>query len=152
MKKIVSLLFAVSAIYLNTWAVGIREFSSSDSSTLLNIAIQNPLINGDAVYSARVMLNINPDDYNNSNRMSESDTEEEPVSKNTVYPNPNDGTMSLSYYIDADAELQVVDVVGKIICTYTLFAENSTIEINCQTLNNGIYFYQILSHGNLIES
>jgi len=104
MKKIVSLLFAVSAIYLNTWAVGIREFSSSDSSTLLNIAIQNPLINGDAVYSARVMLNINPDDYNNSNRMSESDTEEEPVSKNTVYPNPNDGTMSLSYYIDADAE------------------------------------------------
>ena len=123
----------------------------ADSTTLNTIAFMNPLDIGDAVYSARVMLNINPDDYNNGNRMPEPETEEI-GNENSVYPNPNNGIMSLNYSIDSDAELQILDVVGKVICTYTLFAENNAIEINCQELNNGIYFYQILARGNLIES
>lgn len=60
--------------------------------------------------------------------------------------------MSLNYSVDENAELQIVDVVGKVICTYTLETENNVIEINCNELNNGIYFYQVLARGNLIES
>lgn len=53
----------VYAIYAATWMLGIEEFSSADSATLLNIALQNPTAGGTAVYNARVMLDLEIDYY-----------------------------------------------------------------------------------------
>ena len=124
----------------------------ADSTTLNTIAFMNPLDGGDAVYSARVLLQLQIDDETGTPfRMmnEESDLEDETI---VVYPNPNDGNMTIEYEIEGDAEMQITDVMGKVICTYTLFATNNIIEINCNDLSNGVYFYSIIANGNIIKS
>src|SRR3990172_9798976 len=48
----------VNRIYLLTWANGIEAFNPADSASLLNIAYQDAVTGGDAVYSARTMLRL----------------------------------------------------------------------------------------------
>ena len=51
----------VGNIYLNTWAQNNYELTKEQSGVLYDIAYLDPNANGDAVYTARVMLNIDPD-------------------------------------------------------------------------------------------
>ena len=52
----------VYEIYLETFARDIFEFTSEQFETLYNIAVQNPAKGGIAVYSARVLLDLEVDD------------------------------------------------------------------------------------------
>lgn len=56
----------VYGIYSATWMIGVLEYAAVDSATLLNIALQDPVEGGTAVYSARVMLDL-PIDYYGAN-------------------------------------------------------------------------------------
>ena len=147
----------VNSIYLNTWASGIYSLTSQDSATLLNIALQNPLTNGDAVYSARVMLRI--DAFNNMNNREGNFANDEKSldienSLVRIYPNPNNGNMTVEYTLDSDstAVLQVFDITGKKFAEYQLMSGQTAISISEAALKNGVYFYQLLINGELIST
>lgn len=148
----------VNQIYLNSWAIGNSAFSSADSVTLYNIAIQEPLASGDAVYSARVMLGIDPSSFNNG-RMNQdipaeiiSDGE---ITFSKIYPNPNNGKMQLDYELnDAQrGEVVIFDLMGNQISNYTIGENKSgSLQISEAALKNGVYFYEISVNGQIKES
>ncbi|MBL0330075.1 MAG: T9SS type A sorting domain-containing protein [Bacteroidetes bacterium] len=146
----------VNAIYLQTFASGSYELESADESTLLAIANLDPLIDGDAVYSARAMLRIDPTD--NSTVRSMETEEEETIQENTlaskVYPNPNNGVMQMDYTIDEESTgtLIIYDLTGRKLNAYTLTSGTNTLQIDESKLESGIYFYQIIVNNEMIES
>ncbi len=61
----------VLEIYNETWSKDIFEFTQSQEQTLYDIATQNPITGGTAVYIARAMLDMDVDDFivENGNRI-----------------------------------------------------------------------------------
>ncbi|MBC7694886.1 MAG: T9SS type A sorting domain-containing protein [Burkholderiales bacterium] len=72
----------------------------------------------------------------------------------TLFPNPNNGNMTMIYDLgkDTKANMNLYDVTGKLINTYDLQNTNGAIEINEAQLHNGIYFYCILVNGIMINT
>jgi hypothetical protein len=125
---------------------------------LENLAYQNPLTAGPAVYKARIMLDINPDDdlEGNSGKTSEEDEQKGIDSTLStihslfkVYPNPNDGSMKLEYNLSQgqNAQLYIVDIMGRPINNYTLIDGNNVLVISEESLSNGVYFYKVIING-----
>ncbi|MEW6470397.1 MAG: T9SS type A sorting domain-containing protein [Bacteroidota bacterium] len=141
---------AVNAIYLATWAQGIRGFSSNDSAFLLTVANGDPIEWGDAVYSAQVMVGFYPIAPSPLREMGTENEDE--MHEGYIYPNPNDGNMMIKYSIEGDAELQITDITGKLMCSYKLLAEDSKIDISCDKLSNGIYLYKIINGNEIIKA
>ena len=144
----------VNIVYLQTWAAGISSFDSVQYTTLFNIANQTALDGGDAVYSARVMLGlfINEADAN-PNRIANYTTENE-TQESLVYPNPNDGNMYFDYSLmdDEQGELQIYDVMGKLIKIYELSAEENQLYINDAQLQNGVYLFKLVVNNQIVNS
>jgi Secretion system C-terminal sorting domain len=147
----------VNKIYLNTFAEGIFYFDSIQEAQLTALAYLDPGVDGDAVYSARAMLRIEPDVIetramqSDGNELSSSEPKE---SLFNLYPNPNDGTMHLSYKLNKQQVGLVViySILGEVINTYTLTQNEGIITINEPTLKSGLYFYQVLIDNHRIGS
>jgi hypothetical protein len=63
-----------------------------------------------------------------------------------LYPNPNNGAMTLDYDLGSysNATVRLFDITGKLITGYNLSETKGILQMNEQNLNNGIYFYSIL--------
>jgi hypothetical protein len=125
---------------------GILTFSSSDSSSLLNIALQDPLLGGDGVYSARVLLGIDPD---NSSGRTMLDNGNNTVSGNEsktgkIYPNPAADEATLDYILEEDQRgiLEIYSVVGQKLILYDL-KPHEQLKFNLTAIQTGIYFYSV---------
>ena len=69
-------------------------------------------------------------------------------------PNPNNGTMQFNYSLknNETAVLKLYDILGKEISEYKLLQGNTTLTINEEKLNSGIYFYKLILNQSLIKS
>jgi hypothetical protein len=133
--------------------------TTQDISILQNIAAQCEMEGGKGVILARnILMQLSKgiiafaNNCNSNGRMADN-TQPNKVTEEssfTLYPNPNDGNFTLNYTIALDAQLNITDVTGKIICSYSLLATNTTIEINCNELSNGVYLYSITNNNLLI--
>lgn len=151
----------VNEIYFRTWAKNLFEFTPTDSNTLTNIALQDPLVCGTAIYSARVMLNKDVNDYsvdnNQGNRlMNTVKTEAAPTpstSKGKWYPNPakNEVNYEIQLPDEQSGQLMVVDLTGKVQATERLNGGNNKINFDVKMLPNGIYFYRVMVNNTLQE-
>lgn len=148
----------VNAIYIQTWAVGTLGFSASDSAILFDIAMQDPLIGGDGVYGARVMIGIaDPLQVNGKLANDPSNAiSDEKLRIGKMYPNPNDGVMQFDYFLEdeQEAEMIIYDIFGKIMSSYPIVGNGTanTLKINGRDFQNGIYLYSLKVDGELIES
>ncbi len=75
--------------------------------------------------------------FNNENRISH------------IYPNPNDGNMQMDYFISSAAILTIYDITGRMVDTYKING-NGSLQISNNNLNEGIYFYEVISDGALL--
>jgi hypothetical protein len=145
---------AVNTVYLNTWANGRFIFTNDEYNTLYNIAVQNPVIAGNAVYSARVMLGIDGSNtVSSSNRMAENhpDNGTSPV-VGKLYPNPVTNIANIDYTINsAKAELKVFSITGKEIVSYELNTNDTHFTFSTGQFNAGIYIYQLVANGEIIS-
>ncbi len=126
-----------------------------DSTNLISIAYSDPFLNGEAVYMARVILDIDPTISGTTRNASIEDTSEELINLNkilgiSIYPNPaNDNLMIILDEIRTGKnELIIYDDLGKLILSRT--PEFSNI-IDLQNFNNGIYLLVIKNEGNQIN-
>ena len=68
-----------------------------------------------------------------------------------LYPNPNNGNMSIAYNLTENARLEITNVTGNIVAGYSMPVTSNTLQIKNNDLQNGIYFYRVLSNDKLIK-
>ncbi len=137
----------VNDVYLNSFAQD-KYFTESQRQTLQTIAMLTPYIGGDAVYSARVMLGINPNTYNLAYRIGNFADSNSVVTEDNIlktYPNPVKGMLTLEfvYPLEVSSVFTLFDVMGRVVMEVQLSADNNQFEINTSDLENGIYFYNL---------
>ena len=131
-----------------TNGVGVQyKFSPSEVNQLRSIAYQKPLLGGNAVYDARIMLWTEVQDTFSVAlfRAPIHKTELKKQSNFKLYPNPNTGTMTLDYNIEGTdlALFCIYDIAGRLIKQQTLNSQNNTMLIDAQELKGGVYYYLI---------
>jgi hypothetical protein len=106
----------VNNIYLNTLAQGVM-FDDIQRDALLAIAMLTPYLGGDAVYSARVMLGIDPRDYNLFHRYAKPESSSKDIiNKLKVYPNPASDIITIEILDgieNGNCMVEIFDVMGK---------------------------------------
>jgi hypothetical protein len=141
----------VNTIYLKTWAQGIPNFTPADSALLYMVATENVNNCGTAVYDARVMLDLDLDDFG-------PDGVHRPVwlndgndAKGKMYPNPTSGDALYERELKEHENgfIEIMDLPG-----HVLLAKSLTIktEIPASSLTNGIYLYRVYVNGKLVDT
>jgi len=133
--------------------------SSSDSTELESFAWQNSLIGGDAVFTARVLLQLDIiDDENGSTRFALAEFETEEVQDIEtvfdIYPNPASSELFLysksNDNSNSHLKFTVTDLLGNIILQSIITKSITLIKID--GISNGIYFINLYKEDELNES
>ncbi|OQA51298.1 MAG: hypothetical protein BWY47_00141 [Bacteroidetes bacterium ADurb.Bin302] len=144
----------VNQIYLDTWAKGRFEFTTDERSVLEAIAYLEPLTGGGAVYSARVMLGINPPVNTGTTKMAQQ-TSLIQNAASTIYPNPAKDMAYLEYsLIEGEvAYIYFYNIMGVAIKSYMIDSSKNHFEFSTTDFKPGLYFYSIkLKNGKLLLS
>nr|MBK9651734.1 T9SS type A sorting domain-containing protein [Bacteroidota bacterium] len=144
-------------IYAVTWGIDIFDFTTEQFDALYNIASQNPITGGNAVYAARGMLHTFFDDD-----MMANGKLIHPVrlinltqyNKGKLYPNPANDFAYYSIRLKKDeiCTVQLIDLSGTILNTTSMKNENCLVPIQTTNLSQGIYCVRILINGMLFEN
>ncbi|MEI6822775.1 MAG: T9SS type A sorting domain-containing protein [Bacteroidota bacterium] len=144
----------VDNIYLNTWAQNNYELTKEQSGILYDIAYLDPNANGDAVYTARVMLNIDPDDVEVKSAIFIQHPKE--VTPNTVhvYPNPAKETITIAFdqAILNDGIVEIWSIVGNKLLSTSIPKATAQQRVDVSSLTSGIYFYVVKINGDKLSS
>ena len=153
---------SVNEIYINTWANNIFEFDPLQISALTEIANQKPIEGGDAVYSARVLLNLEiHDELTGSSKMEIRglDSGEDIIERTRsfygigkIYPNPLKDEATIDYQLE-DNQIGIVEiynVIGKRIAAYNLNASQNHLVINTAGVESGIYICKAVVNGKAV--
>ena len=136
----------VGNIYLNTWAIGNYTLTDDQISTLYDIAYLDPATNGDAVYTARVMLNINPNVVKvKSALLLQQPKQDSKPNAVHVYPNPTKDNITIAFdqAITNDGIIEIWSIMGNKLLATTIPKASIQQKVNVSTLLSGIYFYVI---------
>ncbi|MEI6821385.1 MAG: T9SS type A sorting domain-containing protein [Bacteroidota bacterium] len=143
----------VDNIYLDTWASGIYDFTDDQYNTLYAIATLTPYAGGNAVYTARVMLNLDPTDLNLE--YAKPPVHNQPIiTENTVkvYPNPAHKQFTIEFKdVINNALIEVYGSMGNLVLTDNMkgvYIKN----IDVSNLIDGFYFYKITINGTKFSS
>ncbi|HXB40696.1 MAG TPA: T9SS type A sorting domain-containing protein [Bacteroidia bacterium] len=69
-----------------------------------------------------------------------------------IFPNPNDGNMTIEYQINNNAILEIRDINEKLMSKYYLPVNYNKKQIENDALENGIYFYRIISDNKIFKT
>ena len=116
--------------------------------------MQSPFTGGDAVYSARVILGLDPSDLN-------LDYIKAPDSKNDIYtysdkvkiyPNPatNQINMAFENELQNEAIFELYDFKGKLILSKTIQTKTAFNTINLNMVKAGIYYYKLFTTNEIL--
>ncbi len=127
-------------IYLNTWAKNLFDLSTQDKDDLMAVALQTPYEGGEAVYTARLMLNIDPEDYYVPYR---SETPGETSNYNIIRITPNPAINHVSIEIP-DIEngycmLELYSETGMLIKQTRAIAVNGLMSLSLENIKPGFY-------------
>ncbi len=136
-------------IYLATWANDIFDFDTTFENALEEIAYQNPIYGGMAVYGARVMLNLDITDYYEEPELrlrSIKNTNQNlnPNYNGQIVPNPNTGSMKYIWNFSPQTKglFKIYDLVGNLVKTIVLNPNQKEVDINLSDFSEGIYLYK----------
>jgi hypothetical protein len=125
------------------------QYSQTDIDNLYSIAVQCPFEGGTSVWQARVLYCsiINSviefeDNCDSDVRMQPSHEGGGSTANFWVFPNPNDGNMTLVYHIPQDSKgmMVIYDVTGRTVKTYYLFNKSTSLKILEGDLKPGQYY------------
>jgi hypothetical protein len=80
--------------------------------------------------------------------------QEELVNNFYLFPNPNNGNMTLRYnpLTETDRGIVIIyDVIGRLIASYSLDNSATQLQINNDKLSNGTYTYKVVINGNEVK-
>ena len=120
------------------------------------MAYLDPNTNGDAVYTARVMLNINPviDDNNKSVLLPQQPQQGVKTNVVHVYPNPAKETITIAFDqpISGEGIIEIWSIIGGKLLSSTIPQTSLKQIVDVSSLTSGIYFYVIKVNGDKFSS
>jgi hypothetical protein len=130
-------------IYLTSWALGRFDLTQEEEDTLTEIALQLPYAGGRGVYTARIMLGIEPFDNNLTYRLAP-----EPMGwkKIVAYPNPASDIITFEFDKvppNENANIEIIAITGRILKTIAIQQLITEIPVETGNLPNGIYLVRI---------
>ena len=131
---------------MNTWAQNIYGLTDDQVRILTEIAYSDPFTSGDAVYTARVMLNVNPDDENYENKAMQQYPKKEVIPNSVhVYPNPAKEMVTITFDqpISSEGTVEIWSIMGNKLFSTTIPKSYIEQKVNVSNLTSGIYFYII---------
>ncbi len=145
----------INEIYLNGIVKDDPIFFFANSSNILAVAEQCPLAGGPAVHRARSLyMLIDPEmQYDDDLACLQSGWLLRIASKKIlpigVYPNPASSEVTITYNIEREQILQIVDGLGRISMSFLLNPKESRTTRNISTLSDGIYTLRISGKDNM---
>ncbi len=137
----------VLSIYLDTWCKGKFELEEEDYNSLFEIANQNPYEGGDGVYTARIMINYNPDDYEVAFRIKKDNDINLEKDAISLYPNPAQNNLNVEFENPEGDEIsgliKVFNISGKLVLEREFNTHSSFCLLNISNLANGAYIFNI---------
>jgi hypothetical protein len=134
----------VNEIYLETWAQEIG-IDSVQASMLESIALLTPYVGGNAVFTARVMLDLDPFNHGLPYRMAKDSTLI-PSLKVAFYPNPANGLLTMEF-LDAfpktDGQFEIFDLQGRKVLEKCVDNTRFRFHFDTSNLKDGIYLARI---------
>jgi Secretion system C-terminal sorting domain len=122
---------------------------------LMDIAVENTLLTGYAVFEACGMLGIHPVIERNIDLKTRSAEVDDRKSTVRVYPNPASNSTTVAYrFVDnIGGGIMLYSLEGKFLLKEVLPANENVVVINTSKFDNGIYFYSVYSKtGELVEN
>ena len=134
------------SIYLEYISDSMGVISNQDDYNFLyDLALMDPLIAGPSVYSARVLLQLDPNDAINASRKYNSDKIE--GENNTfdfiIMPNPSNENTQIVFSETIEFKISVFDIEGRLI--QNLSGNSNRCLISTLELETGFYLIQIES-------
>lgn len=105
----------------------------------------SPYLGGDAVYTARVMLGIDPRDYNLFNRFGKTN-ETESINSIRVYPNPVAESAAIEIkdgLKNGWVTAELFDMMGKKVLSKKIQIVSSIGILDLKNLQNGVYLLSV---------
>ncbi len=144
----------VNGIYLETYAIGIYDLSAEQIEQLLPIATNyTPWEGGDAVYIARLMLNLDENSINADYAKSpQKQLPNATALTAKLYPNPakDEVMIEFNYAIKGSGVIEIYGFEGNIVQSSQLSANTNFIALSIKSLQNGVYFYRIIAQNEII--
>jgi hypothetical protein len=137
----------VNDIYLNTLAQDIM-YDSTQREALKSIAMLTPYLGGKAVYSARVMLGLDPRDFGLQHRLAPETKTGQKFGINAfkAYPNPVTDILTLEILdgmVDGKATAELFDLTGKKVFQTRIDFAFSKAELNIAEIYKGLYLLKV---------
>ncbi len=136
-------------------------YTSQDSADAYSLASQCADIGGGAVWQARALYNYIINDIENFEDLCTeahrscliSTTSSEVSRKFQLYPNPNNGIMTLEYKLkeSENGVLCIYDITGRIVSNHYFNSSNTSVILDETQLNAGTYFYDIKINGSEVK-
>jgi hypothetical protein len=136
----------LNSIYLRTVETDVLDFTQSEEATLLAIALLTPYEGGYGVYTARVMLGIDPNEYSLTYRKTEPLLFNENLVK--VYPNPANNQLTIELPEDVEpikTYVEIFNIHGQRLLVALIESTFNTIDVS--SLPEGIMFYRVMNNG-----
>jgi len=135
--------------FYSTWGKDDYLLSEADSAALWEIAMLTPYEGGFGVYTARIMLGLDPEEYLVAYRKPKATLH---AVKQTVrvFPNPTSGSVTIAISAElpmSNTLVEIFSISGKLMHRFTMTSNSETISLN--GLPKGIYFIRAMN-GNLI--
>lgn len=131
-----------------SWALPAEQplaFDSADHAALYQIAHLDVLAGGEAVYTARVMLGIDPQPQMNLRQQGQSELRFVNDENIKVFPNPaqNDLHIALNDINEATYTYRILDINGRLMAQGRVQNQDGYGFIELTTLPNGVYVLQV---------
>ena len=141
----------VNELYMTKYQYDSIPLSYGDSMLLTDIALLTPYIGGEAVYSARIMMNLEISDYSGIEYRTDGSNIEMIENPNfIIYPNPASDILTIKYaeydLKEVNCKLIIKDVSNRVIFSREL--SNLKENIDVSSWKQGVYFYCILGANN----
>ena len=146
----------VNRIYLDSWCLEQFNFASQDRDSLWSIAHASPYEKGNAVFSARVLLGLDPDKVPlpYSLQVFPQEQKQEPL---VFYPNPSKGI--LYFNLDQEwienktaGEIFLLDLLGRTIYKQGIMLLPGENSLALPKVSPGVYLIRLRSVSGLNET
>ncbi len=133
----------VNDIYLN-YLENNYQLTEGEIENLTEIALQIPHVGGDAVYTARILLGLDPD----QNRVPyfQLPIVKKLITSVSVYPNPAKDLINFdfsNYIEESNVTIKLYNNMGQMVHHINTTLQPS-YQMNVEKFNSGIYYYKII--------
>jgi hypothetical protein len=140
-------------IFFETWAKGDFELSASDSAVLWPIALTTPYEGGLGVYTARVLLGLDPEEFFIPYSSPVILVNKVNIELD-IYPNPATESLFIKWNSDKlqNGQIEFFTLQGAVVLSQAISAQSNESCISLTSLNPGFYFCRVKAPGYISNS